>query len=532
MKPSAEAPRNEQKRNYSLKTKWTIGAAIALFLMYTFFSLILFVSFREVMLTNEEQAVKQTAYYITNRLSLKSSNLTEDSVKRILDNPDPENNSMVPSPPLEGDTAGKLETGKSNLFQDNLNTQLNKRGTIIRVYDPNMKLIYAPTYSSVAFSPAKQLYIKEIGTKNGMALTAISPVYTSIGNRLIGYVQIIDQLNEYHKLSQNILWTILFTGLLALLFSALAGYIIASQFLKPIKKVTEAMKSIEKDPLSHARIDISDRNDELSEMGSAYNNMMDRMQRNIENQKEFVEDVSHELRTPVAVVEGHLKLLNRWGKDDPEILEESLEASLQEIGRMKTLVQEMLDISRAEQVEIHYKHELTAVKEVIRQTFNNFEMIHPDFEFNLDNDLKEDVCVNIYRNHLEQILIIIMDNAVKYSTKRKEIHVSTAVEKGEVHIAIQDFGEGMTQEDTERIFNRFYRIDKARARVTGGSGLGLSIAQELIHGYKGRIWAESVLNHGSIFRIVLPIKTREELESEQEEADKNDLLTSKKEQNT
>lgn len=461
------------------------------------------------MLSREEESVKQTAYYITNRLSLKSSGLTEESIERILDTPNAESSETDPSGLIEGDTAGTLETGTSNLFQANLSTQLNKRGSIVRVYDEDMKLIYAPAYSSVGFSPSKEVYTKEVGTKTGRALTVISPVYTSIGDRLIGYVQVIDQLNDYHQLSRNILWTILFTGVLALLFSALAGYVIASQFLKPIKKVTEAMKSIEADPLSHARIDISDRNDELSDMGIAYNSMMDRMQRNIENQKEFVEDVSHELRTPVAVVEGHLNLLNRWGKDDPEVLKESLEASLQEIGRMKTLVQEMLDISRAEQVELHYKNESTSIKEVVRQTVTNVQMIHPDFEFNLDNDVKEDVCVNIYRNHLEQILIILLDNAVKYSTKRKEIHVSTAVEKEEVHIAIQDFGEGMSQEDVEKIFNRFYRIDKARARVTGGSGLGLSIAQELIHGYKGRIWAESVLDHGSIFRIVLPIKQKE-----------------------
>src|SRR5699024_9773772 len=141
---------------------------------------------------------------------------------------------------------------------------------------------------------------------------------------------------------------------------------------------------------------------------------------------------------PVAVVEGHLKLLNRWGKDDPEILEESLQASLQETGRMKSLVQEMLDLSRAGQVGIHYTNELTAVKEVIRQTYNNFSMIHPDFEFILDDELKPEMYVNIHRNHLEQILIILLDNAVKYSTNRKEVHLSASAEEGEVHIAIQD----------------------------------------------------------------------------------------------
>ncbi len=132
-------------------------------------------------------------------------------------------------------------------------------------------------------------------------------------------------------------------------------------------------------------------------------------------------------------------------------------------------------------------------------------MIHPDFVFNLDDAIDGEVYVPIYRNHLEQILIILMDNAVKYSTDRQEVHVSIAVENQELNIAIQDFGEGMTQEDTEKIFNRFYRVDKARSRHKGGNGLGLAIARELLTGYKGSISVDSVLGYGSIFRIKLPL---------------------------
>ena len=130
------------------------------------------------------------------------------------------------------------------------------------------------------------------------------------------------------------------------------------------------------------------------------------------------------MRTPVAIIQGHLELLERWGKDDPQVLDESIKASLQEIDRMKNLVQEMLDLSRAEQVEIQYKNEIADAREVGLQVFNDFKMIHPDFQIVLDNDLKTKTPVRIYRNHLEQILIILLDNAVKYSTDRKEIHMA------------------------------------------------------------------------------------------------------------
>ena len=233
--------------------------------------------------------------------------------------------------------------------------------------------------------------------------------------------------------------------------------------------------------------------------------MLDRMQRYIEQQQQFVEDVSHELRTPVAIIQGHLSLLKRWGKDDPAVLDESIEASLQEIARMKSLVQEMLDLSRAEQVEIQFGKEITDAKEVGLQVFNNFQMIHPDFTFVLDDDLKDITNVQIYRNHLEQVLIILMDNAVKYSRERKEVHMTLSKNINDIDIVIQDFGEGISQENIDRIFDRFYRVDKARSRDKGGNGLGLSIARRLIEGYHGKLVVESAVGQGSVFRVSLPL---------------------------
>src|SRR5699024_1327250 len=131
-----------------------------------------------------------------------------------------------------------------------------------------------------------------------------------------------------------------------------------------------------------------------------------------------------------------LKLLNRWGKDDPQVLEESLHASLNEITRMKTLVQEMLDLSRAEQVQMHYHNEITPIGEVVKQVFHNFEMLYSEFTIYFDDDLDNERYVNIYRNHLEQILVILLDNAVKYSTERKEIHSAISETPSRVQIAI------------------------------------------------------------------------------------------------
>src|SRR5699024_10663185 len=231
------------------------------------------------------------------------------------------------------------------------------------------------------------------------------------------------------------------------------------------------------------------------------NEMVDLMQENIMNQKEFVEDVSHELRTPVAIVEGHLKMLDRWGKKDPQIIEESITASLTETQRMKTLVKEMLDLSRTQEIDVYYKNEITNIMDILKQLITNFRMLYPEFEFIVDSDVNEDIFVNMYRNHLEQVLVNILDNAVKYSMDRKEVHVSIALSGDQVDIAIQDYGSGISEEDLTKIFNRFYRVDKARSREKGGTGLGLPIVKELLESYGGKVNMTSRLDHGSIFRI-------------------------------
>jgi signal transduction histidine kinase len=176
---------------------------------------------------------------------------------------------------------------------------------------------------------------------------------------------------------------------------------------------------------------------------------------------------------------------------------------------MEGLVSEMLDLTRADQVELTFREGDTDAKELINGIYTNFKMIHPDFTFRIDDDLKGPTIVNMNRDHLEQILIILSDNAVKYSQERREIHFAASRSGKLVELAVQDFGEGISPEDASRVFDRFYRVDKARSRKQGGNGLGLSIAQKLVEGYGGKIQLESAIGQGSIFRITLPIKNQD-----------------------
>ncbi|MEG0475456.1 MAG: HAMP domain-containing histidine kinase, partial [Carnobacterium sp.] len=499
-RPSFDGNEQTKKgKRISLKWKWTMGAALAIFLTFSVFSVAIFIGFRQILLTQENEDVKETLFGVANRLNNESASLSKETVYMAL-------SGTYTSTPIEMNDEfdqRNLVYGQPNNFQDTIFAKMNEEGIMVRVYSPTLRLLFESKRKDIPFEKTAQPLIESIDIDGTQGFQGTMPIYSKRTQQLIGYVQVTSEMGNYYRMNERIILALVAINILALIFSSIIGYMLAINFLKPLKKITNTMNDIRQDTQSTSRIEIAESNDELTHLSNVFNDMLDKMQKYIEQQKQFVEDVSHELRTPVAVMEGHLKLLDRWGKKDPEILDESLSASLQEIERMKSLVQEMLDLSRAEQVEIHYKNEKTAIKPLVLQTVNNFKMIHPDFVFNLDDAVDEEVYVSIYRNHLEQILIILLDNAVKYSTDRKEVHVSIAVENRVLDIAIQDFGEGMTHEDTERIFNRFYRVDKARSRHKGGNGLGLAIAKELLLGYKGSISVESVLEYGSIFRIKL-----------------------------
>ncbi|WP_124057467.1 sensor histidine kinase [Vaginisenegalia massiliensis] len=375
----------------------------------------------------------------------------------------------------------------------------------IRLYNNNNQLIYETKHISIpTIEESDQL--QHIVYQDHDYLANSSTLISNHSHKLLGQLEFVVLPNTMEALmakQKDDFWIIL---LVIEIVSVIAAIAITSIFLLPLNYLNDTLDMVEEDSLSEIRIRQPKSHDEWSDLNVHVNRLLDKIDLYVRNQKQFVEDVSHELRTPVAIVEGHLKMLSRWGKSDPEVLDESIEASLQEITRMKDLVQEMLDLSRADHIEVDYKDEITEVYSTIRQVYNNFVMIHPDFQFYLDSEKEgTELYVRIFRNHFEQILIILLDNAVKYSRDRHEIHISVSQSFAQIEIAIQDFGEGMTEEDKERVFGRFYRVDKARSRNKGGNGLGLSIAKQLVDSYRGKIRVESVLGYGSIFYVEFPI---------------------------
>lgn len=482
---------NKRKGNpQSIRWKWGFRLTVTFFLFFLFSSAFLMNGIHEKLYQKEEKASQKMLQSVIETLRQVDTRLTKNNVESLIDKIS-----------VSTTTKGLKKVDNIPYLED-----LKGKGITLRVFDVEGDLLYESQKSNASFRKSSGYYFQSEKINNRDAFIGGSIILGESRSILLGYAQVTFRLTDYHEIIAYNNKYFFLLQLVGIILSIVFGYGSALLFFKPIKHMADTMNEITEDTLSQTRIEIKEgRNtDELTDLSMQINNLMDKMAHYVTQQKQFVEDVSHELRTPTAIVEGHLKLLNRWGKDDPQVLDESLAASLNEITRMKTLIQEMLDLSRAEQVQIHYQNEKTPIIGVVTQIFHNFEMLYPDFHIYLDQDIDQERYVNVYRNHLEQILVILLDNAVKYSLDRKEIHISLSETLSKVQIAIQDFGEGMSQKDQQKIFNRFYRIDKARTRESGGHGLGLAIAKELLEGYKGDISVESVLGHGTIFRIQLP----------------------------
>lgn len=481
--------KKKELRKPSLTLKWAFASSFFIFVVITAFAVITYKTAVNLMFEREQEDAEQTTYEAVSHLADANKELDrQTSYENLIEFPDINSN-------LEKDSQEK-SSYVSEFGQVNLS---------LYVYDLQEKLVFRTSQVELDLQSQNAQGPTLTRNKGQPAFLLVQPVYSKETREKIGYAQAFYNISSFYDIRNHLLLTLIVLEILFLVVSSILGYLLSAHFLKPLKTLRNTMENIQKDPQTTIHAPEPKSKDELADLSDIFNDMLDRMRSYTEQQEQFVEDVSHELRTPVAVIEGHLKMLQRWGKEDPEVLEESIEASLQEIARMKTLVQEMLDLSRAEQVDIYYKNETSSAKEVVYQVFNNFKMLYPEFMFTIDDDLNEEETVKIYRDHFEQILIIIMDNAIKYSTQRKEIHLSISRNQTELELAIQDFGEGITQENLNKIFHRFYRVDKARARDKGGNGLGLSIVKKLLDNYKGTIVAESSLGQGTVFRISLPL---------------------------
>lgn len=391
--------------------------------------------------------------------------------------------------------------GQELIITDDFFEKILENDEMVRILDENEKEIYNISKNFPDFQDGEM--------ENGFnRINEEDENYLILRQQLVvdsfnGTIEIGRNIETFDEFMDQVFWILLLGTILSLVLSLIGGQLLAKKFLSPLAVMTKTMRKIE-DQHFQERIPVMDTNDEFSQLSTIFNSMMDRIEVSMDQQKRFVEDASHELRTPLAIIHGHLSLLQRWGKNDKKVLDRSLQTSIKETSRVIELTNRLLLLTHTDKLEEEVNDKIACnAEETLNEVINDYELIYK-LKINKEDSTEPNILLGIPHEQLKQVLIIILDNAIKYSGENKIITLRLSTQDNRYKIQIQDNGYGISQEDLPYIFDRFFRADKARSRELGGTGLGLSIANVIIKKYKGEILAESDIGIGTTITIMIP----------------------------
>ncbi|MEE9232035.1 MAG: heavy metal sensor histidine kinase, partial [Nitrospirales bacterium] len=338
--------------------------------------------------------------------------------------------------------------------------------------------------------------------ENGVPLRLLS-VPIRQGDRLVNILRVGTSLQSTNRMLHRLLVGLYIASPLALLVSLGGGWFLAGRALRPVHAITKAAQRIAAGDWTQ-RIRTPHSNDEIGQLASTFNDMIGRLEVSFRQIRQFSADASHELRTPLTITKGETELALRRPRqaEDYRVV---LESNLEEIDRMSRIVDELLFLSRADLGEIKLKMVPVQLDDLVREIQQQAQVLGEERHIQTVLEVVEPVVVQGDDLRLRELLLNLLDNAVKYSQKGQTVELSLTVSGGQGKLVIRDHGIGIAPEDQERVFDRFYRTDEARAHAAKGTGLGLSICKWIVEVHHGTIEMKSTTQGGSCFTVCLPL---------------------------
>ena len=290
-------------------------------------------------------------------------------------------------------------------------------------------------------------------------------------------------------------------GLIAVAIALVIAFFLSRRILAPVKALTSAAKQLGRGDFSQ-RVHVKDRS-ELGELANTFNSMAIDLERAEQLRQNMVADVAHELRTPLSNIRGYLEAV-RDGVMEPDA--NTISSLDEEATLLSRLVDDLQELSLAEAGELKLVCQAENIGELINQTVAGVQAQATAKGLSVSIDLPPKLpSVNIDSQRINQVLRNLLENAVAHSAKGDTVTVTVRQQENYLEVAVIDTGEGIPAEDLPNIFERFYRVDKSRARATGGTGLGLTIAKRLVEAHGGKIEVQSEVRKGSRFSFTLPV---------------------------
>ncbi|TKB63628.1 MAG: HAMP domain-containing protein [Nitrospira sp.] len=373
----------------------------------------------------------------------------------------------------------------------------------ITIRSPNIKQHEVPlsrTALDAAFAGQRIFESAKYPKEPPLRLISVPIMY---GGNLLYIVQVGTSMESVGETLQRFLVLLVVAIPIALAVSLAGGWFLAGRALRPVDKITLAAQRIAAGDLSQ-RLSIPAAHDEIGRLAATFNNMIGRLDTSFRQIRQFTSDASHELRTPLTVMKGETDLVLRRPRllDDYRLV---LESNLEEIDRMTRIVDELLFLSRADMGEVRVESLPVAMESLVEDIHRQAKLLAQDRNIDVLLGTVMPVVVQGDDLRLRELLLNLVENAMKYSHPDGKVEISLLNDGREARLSVTDHGIGIAPADHKKIFQRFFRTDVARGHTKKGTGLGLAICSWIAELHKGRVEVKSALGQGSTFTVVLPL---------------------------
>lgn len=448
-------------KNDSLRAKWALWTSLTMIITYIVLAILLLTALSQWLMANERNSAQASMEELQNYMDARGPYLSYQDFER--------------------------NTGLLNQFLSRNQSArlLNEDGIELLQINPATPF---PSFEG----PTSQFEEREV---KGESILYQAREFQLADESL--FIVMSHSLKTYDSMFQYLVWALVLFGFLFVVASGFTGYFLSSLLIQPLKRLKKSMQLTK--PGAPLTVTLSEhRHDEIGELITEYENVVDRMSEVYAMQERFIGDVSHELRTPIQAMEGNIDLLLRWGKDDPVLLEETLQVLKEESTKMRILMETLLTIAKQQEVSKEWVNMKEEITKAVEQSLARYP----------DQDIRADIQPSqIWFSKIlfQQVVSNLLQNAFRYSDGRPEVQMTGRQEAAAYVLHIEDKGIGMSEDQLKHIFDPFYTVSDNRSKQHGGAGLGLTIVKQVMERSGGDIQVTSKMGKGTIFTLEFPI---------------------------
>lgn len=457
---------------FSLQVRLTVGVAAVSALGLGSLSLYTSWKMQQLLINSHKNNIRQIAIRLPHDIELYNELMpSTNGVQKLIDS---------------------LTTGNIYLWIKSLDNKIAAKSS-------NLDQLSAKTASQLIYSTEMSMkpQVQKVGERYFVLCGGALP----LNGKVVGKLFVVQDVTREQTMFLVIVRSLGIGSILTIILISVAIAIYIKRSLQPLRQLSQMTEVISIADLGQAQLYLENAPSEVRELAQTCNMMLSRLAQSWEQERQFVSNVSHELRTPLTIVHGYLQSVLRRQNNLTEVQQEALTTAAAEAERTIRLLQDLLDLARADSGYLHFRLEPCVLNDLVTEIVAMAKS-YSDRQIIIES-ATQPIEVKADYNRLKQVLINLIDNAVKYSEPDTPITVKLNQQGSQAIIQICDQGYGIPLQHQSRIFERFYRVDEARTSATGGSGLGLSIVKTLLEGMGGSISVRSRLGEGSTFTITL-----------------------------